>query len=129
MLDDGQIVSNFELRAASDYPLRIGIMLDLSDSTKKAWPLTEPLLTKFLQDLVRPSDRMLLVGFDTKVKKMERPFSDPHEASSMIHELRGGGPTALYDAIYSTCQNTRLLSRRRNPAGLRWFFFPMAKTI
>ena len=104
VLDDGQIVSNFELRAASDYPLRIGIMLDLSDSTRKAWPLTEPLLTKFLKDLVRPSDRMLLVGFDTRVE-MERPFSDPHEASSMIHELRGGGPTALYDAIYSTCQH------------------------
>ena len=104
VLDDGQVVSNFELRPASDYPLRMGIMLDLSDSTRKAWPITEPLLTKFLQDLMRPSDRILLVGFDTRLE-MERPLSDPREASSLIHQLRGGGPTALYDSIYSTCQH------------------------
>ena len=117
VLENGQPVPNFQLRPADNYPLRLGIMLDLSDSTRKTWPRMKPLIDKFLQQLIHPPDRMLLVAFDTKVE-MERLFSEPQQAAAMIPQLQGGGPTALFDAIYSTCQHPLFRDREPNRSAL-----------
>lgn len=105
VLENGQPVPNFELRQATNNPLRVGIMLDLSESTRKTWELTQPFVVDFLRQLVRPGDRMLLVAFDTKVE-VESPFTEAQQATTLFAKLRGGGPTALYDAVYSTCQHS-----------------------
>ena len=102
VLEDGRPVPNFALRAAVDNPLRLGIMLDLSDSTKKSWPLAEALLPDFLRQLIRPEDQAVLVAFDSKIEIQEM-ISDAQPAATLIRSIRGGGPTALLDAVYSTC--------------------------
>ncbi len=49
VLDDGRPVPNFELRSAADLPLRLAIVLDLSDSTQKAWTAIRGALVHTLQ--------------------------------------------------------------------------------
>ena len=103
VLENGQPIPDFELRPAEGNPLRVGILLDISDSTRKAWPQTRAALTGFLQELMRPQDETLLVAFDSKVELLHM-LTQPQQAAALIPELRGGGPTALYDALYSVCQ-------------------------
>jgi hypothetical protein len=104
VLENGQPVPNFEIRPAEDNPLRVGILLDVSDSTRKVWPQTRAALAEFLQQLMRPRDETLIVAFDSKVE-LQRMLSQPQEAAALIPELQGGGPTALYDSVYSVCQH------------------------
>ena len=104
VLEDGHPVPNFELRAAANSPLRLGIMLDLSDSTKKTWPLTASSLPDFLRQLMRPADRTLLIAFDSKIE-LQKTLSYAESATTLFQTIKGGGPTALFDAIYSTCQH------------------------
>jgi Ca-activated chloride channel family protein len=104
VLENGQPVPNFELRPAGDNPLRVGILLDVSDSTRKTWPQTRNALVGFLKQLMRPQDETLIVAFDSKIE-MQRMLNQSQQVGSLIPELRGGGPTALYDALYSVCQH------------------------
>jgi len=108
VLDNGRPIPNFELRPAENNPLRVGIMLDLSESTKKNWVVTEKAVTNFLQQLMRPKDQMLLVAFDSKVE-LERTVTEPQQVTALIPTLQGGGSTALYDAVYSTCRNATFI--------------------
>jgi VWFA-related protein len=104
VLENGQPVPNFELRPAEDNPLRVGILLDVSDSTRKVWRQTRAALAEFLQQLMGPQDETLIVAFDSKVE-LQRMINQPQQAAALIPELRGSGPTAIYDALYSVCQH------------------------
>jgi len=104
VLENGQPVPNFELRPAEDNPLRVGILLDVSDSTRKVWPQTRAALAEFLQRLMRPLDEAVIVALDSKVE-LQRMLNQPQQAAALLPELEGGGPTALYDSIYSVCQH------------------------
>ena len=103
VLENGQPVPNFELRPAENNPLRVGILVDLSDSTRTSWPQTRSTLVAFLQQLMRHDDQTMLVAFDSKVELL-KTLSEPQQAAVLIPALSGGGPTALYDAVYSVCQ-------------------------
>ena len=49
VLEDGQPIPHFELRPAGDLPLRVGIVLDLSDSNQKFWGAVRNTLLQSLQ--------------------------------------------------------------------------------
>jgi Ca-activated chloride channel homolog len=104
VLEDGQPIRNFELRPASDLPLRVGILLDTSDSTSAAWLVTKAAVADFLRQTLRPDDQALIVAFDSRVE-LERMVTDPQQAVSLIATPHPGGQTALFDTVYSTCQN------------------------
>ena len=53
---------------------------------------------------MRPQDETLLVAFDSKVE-LQRMLRQPQQAAALLPELSGGGPTALYDALYLVCQH------------------------
>ena len=102
VLEDGQPVPRFELRTAADLRLRVGIVLDLSDSTRKSWVTVRPALTHSLQQIMRPDDQLLVIAFNSKIE-IERTVADPAELESVLGDPRGGGLTALYDTIYRAC--------------------------
>jgi Ca-activated chloride channel homolog len=103
VLENGAPVSQFDLRSASDLPLRLGVVLDLSDSTKKTWPIVRSALSRSLEDVFRPRDQFLLLTFNSKIE-MEHEFSDPAEFSAVLANPERGGLTALYDTIYTACK-------------------------
>jgi hypothetical protein len=55
VLENGQPISQFDLRSAAGLPLRLGIMLDLSDSTRKTWPAVRSALNRSVAEVFRPA--------------------------------------------------------------------------
>ncbi len=53
----------------------------------------------------------MVVSFDTRVEEAAEMADDPEKLAGVIRELRVGGGTSLYDAIYIAC---RAGSRRTN---------------
>ena len=103
VLENGAPVSQFDLRAAGDLPLRLGVVLDLSDSTKKTWPIVRTALSRSLSEVFRPRDQFLLMTFNSKIES-EYQFSEPAEFSAVLENPERGGLTALYDTIYAACK-------------------------
>ena len=110
--DQGSAVSDFQLRSANDLPLQVGIVLDLSDSTRKSWPAVRALLIDSMQGLLRPGDQILMITFNTRIET-ERVLARPEELGETFSSS-GGGLTALYDALYRICQHP-LFSRDLEP--------------
>ena len=104
VLDDELPIQNFELRPASDLPLRLGILLDTSDSTAATWATTKAAVADFLRQTLRSEDEALIVAFNSRVE-MARMVSDSQQAVSLLATPNPGGQTALYDTVYSICQN------------------------
>jgi VWFA-related protein len=103
VLENGAPVSQFDLRSAGELPLRLGVVLDLSDSTKKTWPIVRSALNRSLSEVFRPRDQFLLVTFNSKIET-EHEFSEPAELSTVLENPERGGLTALYDTIYTACK-------------------------
>lgn len=76
VLEDGQPIPHFELRPAADLPLRVGIVLDLSDSTQKSWGTVRNTLLQSLQQSMRADDELLVTAFNTRIE-LERTVADP----------------------------------------------------
>jgi Ca-activated chloride channel homolog len=104
VLDDGQPVPSFQLRSAGNLPLRLGIVVDLSDSTATTWPVTRAAVADFLQQLMRPGDQVVVLGFDTTIK-FQKVVTDPQQLKQVLSVPQSGGQTALLDTVYSACEH------------------------
>lgn len=104
VLEDGRPIPRFELRAASDLPLRVGVVLDLSESTRKSWTTVRTALTRSLQDVMAPEDELLVVVFNSKIE-LDRPVAHPSELDTILGNPTSGGLTALYDTLYRVCDH------------------------
>src|SRR6266576_771465 len=104
VFDDGRPVSNFELRSAGDLPLRLGIVLDLSDSTQRSWGTVRNALINSLQQVIRPKDQLLVLTFSSEIA-LQRTLTEPAQLDATLQNPAAGGLTALYDSIYRTCDD------------------------
>ena len=105
VLEDGRSIPNFDLRPAGELPLRVGIVLDLSDSTQKSWTAVRAALIQPLRQIMRPGDESLILSFSTKIvaqtvvtapSQLEDALAQPHST---------GGLTALYDTVYQVADD------------------------
>jgi len=113
VLEDGRPIPRFELRSAADLPLRIGVVLDLSDSTVKSWASVGSALVRSLQQVMRPNDQLLVLAFNSKIE-LERTVSDPVQLGEILAHPATGGLTALYDTVYHACDEL-VFSDEREP--------------
>jgi len=102
VLEDGQPVPRFELRTAADLRLRVAVVIDLSDSTRKSWTTVRTALSQSLQDVMRPDDEVMVLAFNSRIE-LERWVKSPGELESALTDPGSGGLTALYDALYQIC--------------------------
>jgi len=105
VLDNGQPVSNFDLRSAADLPLRLGILLDLSDSTQSSWPTVRKALVDSLQQVIRPRDEILILAFSSRIA-MQRTLTDPSQLDRTLDNSAPGGLTALHDSLSLACDHS-----------------------
>jgi len=113
VLEDGQPVPSFELRSAADLPLRIAIVLDSSDSTRRSWMSARAAITRSLQQLMRPGDQLMVLGFNNKIQ-LESMVEDPAELDIVLKGQSSGGLTALYDTLFEVCARP-VFSDNRDP--------------
>jgi Ca-activated chloride channel family protein len=90
----------------TDLPLRIGILLDTSNSIHSRLKFEKNAAFDFLFRNIRPGkDLAFVMTFDTH-PEMQQGFTDNMNLlRKAIFSQRAGGGTALYDAIYDSCRD------------------------
>ncbi|MFQ5738220.1 MAG: VWA domain-containing protein [Acidobacteriota bacterium] len=111
--EDGklQTITNFSQQA--NLPLTIALCVDTSSSVRVKLKFEKEAATDFLYSVMRPSDKALLLEFDTGVTLLHDFTSNPNDLVAEIEQLRGGGGTSLYDAIYLASEQKMLNERGR----------------
>jgi len=98
--EDGvpQEISNFIQE--TDLPLRIGLLIDTSSSVRLKLGFEKEAAIKFIRSVMRKNDQALLVEFDEGVTLVHDFTSRSTAIVQAVKQLRAGGGTALWDAIY-----------------------------
>ncbi len=101
----------------NDLPLIVGLLVDASNSVRDRFKFEQESAIEFLNQTIRPrSDKAFIVGFDV-TPEVTQDFTDDTEALSHgVRELRPGGGTAMYDALYFACRD-KLLKQTQNQSG------------
>ena len=107
VIDDNQPAA--EIRSfhnETDLPLRVGLLVDASNSVRDRFKFEQESAIEFLNQTVRPKyDRAFVVGFDV-TPEVTQDFTDNTEMLSRgVRSLRPGGGTAMYDALYFACRD------------------------
>ncbi len=92
--------------AEGNLPLRIVLLIDISNSINSRWGFEQRAATDFLQSvLVRGRDKAMVVGFDTSLH-IEQTYTDNfRDLADAIEGMRPSGGTALYDAVFESAHN------------------------
>jgi Ca-activated chloride channel homolog len=112
-------VTHFD--AETDLPLRVGLLIDASNSIRDRFQFEQQAAIEFLQQIIRPrSDKAFVLAFD-EVWDLTQDFTgDLDKLTRGIQVIRPGGGTALWDAVYFACRD-KLLKEHDN--------FPVRRAI
>jgi len=100
----------------TDLPLRIGMLVDTSNSIRDRIKFEQDASINFLFSVLRHGrDEAFVMTFDDEPQVVQAFTSDAGLLRDQILQTRAGGGTAVYDAIYEACQND--LSHPPRPPG------------
>jgi len=95
-----------EFIAESNLPLRLGILIDSSNSVRDRFKFQQEAAVEFITSVIRPKeDRAIVVSFDNQVELRADLTGDVEKLSQTVRDLRAGGGTALFDAVYYACKD------------------------
>lgn len=95
-----------EFTAESDLPLRMAILVDTSGSIRERFRFIQEAAIEFVSSVVRKEqDRAAVVSFDTSASLVADLTDDVERLSNSVRDLRAGGGTSMYDAIYYSCRD------------------------
>jgi len=104
VFEDGKKQDLKNFAKETNLPLTIAMLIDTSDSVAPKLRFIQEAAISFVQSVIRErNDRALLVEFDTGVTLLQDFTGDPNKLAREIRKLKAAGGTALYDAIYMTC--------------------------
>jgi Ca-activated chloride channel homolog len=83
----------------ANLPLRIALVVDISDSVADALNLEKSALADFLKHHLGVADLALIVEFNERAQTLLEPTNDFQQFKHAIRGVRKGGNTALYDAV------------------------------
>lgn len=117
LLDDGKAPAQvYSFTQETNLPLRVGILIDTSTSIRRRFEFEQQAATSFLLSTIHPqSDKAFVEGFDVTPDYRQDWTNDMDALTRGIDDLRPGGGTALYDAVYSACRDKLLTSRGQEP--------------
>jgi Ca-activated chloride channel family protein len=88
-------------------PLRIGLIIDTSNSARPAIDFEKDAASEFVFDMlkgIRSRHQIFLQTFDATSSIVQDFTNDPQILNEKIRTLKAGGGKALYDAIYFACK-------------------------
>ena len=116
VLDDNQPQDIRYFSKQSDLPLRIGMLLDTSNSIRDRLKFEQDAANNFLFSVLRRNkDEAFVMTFDDEPQVVQAFTGDTGTLRDQILRTRAGGGTAVYDAIYQACVNE--LSHPPRPPG------------
>lgn len=100
----------------TDLPLRIGLLMDTSNSIRDRLKFEQDAATSFLFSVLRRNkDQAFVMTFDDEPSVLQAFTDDAGRLRDEIVKTRAGGGTAVYDAIYAACEKE--LSHPPRPPG------------
>jgi Ca-activated chloride channel homolog len=100
----------------TDLPLRIGLLMDTSNSIRDRLKFEQDAATSFLFSVIRHNkDQAFVMTFDDEPAILQGFTDDAGRLRDEIVKTRAGGGTAVYDAIYTACEKE--LSHPPRPPG------------
>jgi VWA domain-containing protein len=88
-------------------PLRIGLILDTSNSARRKLTFEQDAASEFVFNMLKgrsSQNEIFLQTFDATSSVIQNFTNDPEELNEKIRTLKAGGGKALYDAIYYACR-------------------------
>jgi Ca-activated chloride channel homolog len=117
IIDDSKPAAEIRsFHAEADLPLQVGLLVDASNSIRDRFKFEQLAAIEFLNQTVRRRyDQAFVVGFDV-TPEVTQDFTDDTESLAQgVRQLRPGGGTALYDALYFACRDKLLKSDHKGP--------------
>ena len=113
---EGRKLQNIlEFTAETDLPLRLGILIDTSNSIRDRFKFIQEAAIEFINSVVRPQqDKAVIVSFDTAAELVADLTGDTQKLAGSVRELRPGGGTALYDAVFFACRDKLMQDQPRH---------------
>jgi len=119
--DDFEVFENkkqqniMQFTAESDLPLRLAILIDTSNSIRDRFRFQQEAASEFIRVALRPElDRAMIVSFDSSAELVADLTNNVEQLEKAIQELRPGGGTALYDAIFFACRDKLMQDQPRH---------------
>lgn len=103
-----------EFVAESDLPLRLGILVDASNSVRDRFRFQQEAAVEFINSAVRSEDKATIVSYDSGAELVADLTNNVDQLAKAIRSLRPGGGTALYEAIYFACRDKLMQDQPRH---------------
>jgi Ca-activated chloride channel family protein len=97
LIDNGSPKKIEALVPASEEPLRVILLIDYSESMLEELPVVKAAARQFAQALLRPADRIAVVGFNQRVFWLTGFTNDYNAAAQSVDRVKPSGETHLYD--------------------------------
>jgi Ca-activated chloride channel family protein len=97
--DDNQPVTILGFHNVTQLPLRIGLVIDMSNSITDRFSFEQNAASKFLEVVTDKNDLSFVIGFNTSVFLVQDFTSDQTRAARALAQLAPGGGTALWNAV------------------------------
>ncbi len=123
---DFQVFENGQLQTIKYFyrgtrpPLRIGVILDTSNSARMQLSFEKDAATEFVFNMLQGTDsknQVFLQTFDSTSSIVQDFTNDPQALNEKVRGLKAGGGKALYDAIFFACKEKML--RLGQPENMR----------
>ena len=105
ILEEKKPQSIIEFVRESDLPLRLAVLIDTSNSIRDRFKFQQEAAVEFINSVMRPQDRAVVISFDTGPELVADLTGDTGKLTQAIRDLRPGGGTSLYDAIFFACRD------------------------
>jgi VWFA-related protein len=107
-------IKNFE--AQTNLPLRVGLLIDASNSIRDRFLFEQQAAVEFLQQIIRPqTDKAFILAFD-EVPEVTQDFTnDLDKLTKGIKSIRPGGGTAMWDAVFYACRDKLMKEKANGP--------------
>lgn len=103
--EDGAVQETTNFSRETNIPLHIGLLIDTSSSVRLKLDFEKEAARNFLYSVMQQRDRALLVEFDRGVTLVHDFTSSPSPLVEKMEDLRAGGGTSLFDAVYQVARD------------------------
>lgn len=106
LFEDGRAQTIEYFSRETDLALRIGLLIDTSNSIRERLQFEQRAAIDFLTDTIRRGkDQAFVEGFDMEPLVVQDYTDNVEKLADAIRGLKAGGVTSLYDAIYYSCKD------------------------
>jgi VWFA-related protein len=105
LFEDGKPQAIQYFSRETDLAMRIGLLIDTSNSIRDRLRFEQQAATDFLSDTIRRGkDAAFVVGFDVEPQLVQDYTDNVEKLANSIRSLQAGGVTTLYDAVFYACK-------------------------